>query len=264
MILGAGIGLLIGVIVGALGAGGGILSLPVLVYVLGFEPHAAAAASLVIVGASALVSLLPHARTGNVQWGQGLVFGGLGAAGGLLGSRAARLVDAELLMVLLALLLLVVGVTMLLQARRNTRPARAEATTAARGRPVRPRRVLLTVVAASVSGLLTGLFGVGGGFVVVPALVLVLGVGMRAAVGTSLLVIVINTVVGMVGRIGESYPVDWWVVIAFTTASMIGGLVGARLANRARPSTLSALFGLLLTVVALATAGQAVPALVRG
>ncbi|MEE6282773.1 sulfite exporter TauE/SafE family protein [Georgenia sunbinii] len=277
MILAAAIGVLVGVVVGTLGAGGGILSFPILVYVLGFEPHAAAAASLVIVGASSLVSLLPHARAGHVNWTQGLAFGGLGSVGALAGAWTARLIDAELLMVLLAALLLAVATIMLRRSWRRARQERGRLSAAGTspagdveadaddaGHRTARRRPLLTVVAASVAGLLTGLFGVGGGFIVVPALVLVMGVGMRAAVGTSLLVIAVNTVVGLAGRIGQSYPMDWWVVAAFAVTSMVGGLLGARLSTRAKPATLSLLFGLLLAAVAVATAVQAVPALIAG
>ncbi|WP_324649885.1 sulfite exporter TauE/SafE family protein [Georgenia sp. H159] len=111
--LAAAVGVMVGVVVGTLGAGGGILSLPILVYVLGMAPHSAATASLVIVGATSLVSLIPHARGGNVHWGQGLTFGLLGAVGAIGGARLAALVDPELLMALLAALLLVVAAVML-------------------------------------------------------------------------------------------------------------------------------------------------------
>ncbi|WP_324649886.1 TSUP family transporter [Georgenia sp. H159] len=113
-------------------------------------------------------------------------------------------------------------------------------------------------------GLLTGFFGVGGGFVVVPALLLVMRVSMRVALGTSLLVIVVNTALGLLGRIGQSFEVDWVVVAAFAVTSMAGGLLGGRFSSRARPQTLALLFALLLLGVAVATGVQAVPALLSG
>lgn len=249
-LLAAVVGVLVGIVVGALGAGGGILTVPVLVYLLGYEPHAAAAGSLVVVGSSALVSLIPHARAGQVRWREGAAFGGLGTIGALAGSRLATLVAPELLMVLLAVLLLVVAAVMLRDTATTGTPSED-----------RPRRRWLLVLAATVCGLLTGFFGVGGGFLVVPALLLVMGVGMRSAVGTSLLVIVINAAVGGLGRIGQSFEMDWWPVLAFAAASMIGGLLGARLSRRVRPEVLRRLFALLLAVVAVATALQAVPEL---
>lgn len=257
-LLAAGVGILIGLVVGSLGAGGGILTLPVLVYVLGMEPHSAAAASLVVVGATSVVALLPHARRGNVQWLHGLTFGLLGTAGAVGGARLAELVAPEVLMALLAGLLLLVAVVMV---HRSVRRSGA-------GRPVgapRPRgtgRLVLTVATASLIGLLTGFFGVGGGFVVVPALLLVMRASMQQAVGTSLLVIVLNTATGLLGRVGQSFEIDWLVIGAFTVASMLGGVLGARFSGRATPRTLALLFALLLTGVAVATGLQAVPALV--
>ncbi|WP_413452385.1 sulfite exporter TauE/SafE family protein [Georgenia phoenicis] len=255
----AAVGVLVGVVVGTLGAGGGILSLPILVYVLGQDPHAAATASLVIVGATSLVSLVPHARRGNVQWRRGLVFGLLGVVGALGGARLAALVDADLLMTLLAALLLVVSLVMLrrsLTDRRRNDDGVSEP--ASKGQVA---QVVLTVVVASLVGLLTGFFGVGGGFIVVPALLLVMRVDMRLAVGTSLLVIVVNAVLGLVGRVGQDLAVDWPVVAAFAVTSMAGGLLAGRFSARAKQRTLSLLFALLLLTVAVVTGVQAVPGL---
>ena len=255
----AGVGVLVGVVVGTLGAGGGILSLPILVYALGQDPHAAATASLVIVGATSLVSLVPHARRGNVQWRRGLVFGLLGAAGAVGGARLAALVDADLLMTLLAALLLVVSAVML---RRSLADRRRGADDAPEARTSgRFATAVLTVVVASFVGLLTGFFGVGGGFIVVPALLLVMRVDMRLAVGTSLLVIVVNAALGLVGRVGQDLAVDWPVVAAFAVTSMAGGLLAGRFSARAKPRTLSLLFALLLLAVAVVTGIQAVPGL---
>ncbi len=260
--LAAAVGLLVGVVVGTLGAGGGILSLPILVYVLGQDPHAAATASLVIVGATSVVSLVPHARRGNVLWRPGLVFGLLGVVGALGGARLAALVDAYLLMALLAALLLVVSAVML---RRSFAERQRDDDGATPAPPSsRLTTALLTVAVASLVGLLTGFFGVGGGFIVVPALLLVMRVDMRQAVGTSLLVIVVNSVLGLVGRVGQDVAVDWPVVAAFAVTSMVGGLVAGRFSARARPRTLSLLFALLLLAVAVVTGVQAVPALLAG
>lgn len=269
--VGVVVGLFVGVVVGALGAGGGILTMPILVYVLDFAPHSAAMASLIIVGATSLVSLIPHARRGNVQFAQGVAFGTLGAAGAVAGARLAALVDAALLMVFFAGLLLFVAALMLRrtaasrkQGAGNVSDTASRPPTTRWGWPIvnrshRWRRGLLTVVLASFIGLLTGFFGVGGGFAVVPALLLVVHVPVRLAVGTSLLVVVVNTLTGLLGRIGESFTIDWGVVVTFAVASMLSGLLGARLSGRARPTTLSLLFAILLTVVALATGIKSVP-----
>lgn len=228
LIVALAVGLGVGVVVGALGAGGGILSVPVLVYLLGQEPHAASAGSLVIVGLTALVSLIPRSREGHVRWRDGLVFG---------------------------VLLVAVGVMMLrkaFRARRADGSGAAGAEGASSGRRG-GRGLPLLIACATATGFLTGFFGVGGGFAVVPMLVLALGFTMREASSTSLLVMIIASVVGLVSRIGTSISVDWMVVVVFALASMCGGLIGAPASRRVRESTLTLLFGVLLLLVAVGT-----------
>lgn len=328
--LALGIGFAIGMVVGALGAGGGILSVPVLVYLLGQDAHAASAGSLVIVGLTAVVSLVPQARAGHVRWRDGLVCGALSAVGTAVGSRLSVLVSGRVLMVLFGVLLVGVGVMMLRKAGsaghgyghgcgRHDRCAagdaragdpsvsaehlgkhghvgnhpsrrgsasmshdRGSASTAAPvftpraqessqsdgcrqradqartvegARPAAKARggMLLLVACASATGFLTGLFGVGGGFAVVPMLVLVLGFTMREASATSLLVMIIASAVGLLARVGTDVAVDWPVVAAFAAASMVGGLIGAPASRRVKENVLTAIFGVLLMAVALAT-----------
>lgn len=242
------VGLCVGMIVGALGAGGGILSVPILVYILGQAPHDAAAGSLVIVGLTAIVSLIPHARKGRVRWRDGLIFAALSALGAVAGSRMSVLVNENLLMILFGLLLIGVGLTMIAKARRERRGI---------AKPRQPRTgvsgIVVLVCAAALTGFLTGFFGVGGGFAVVPMLVLALAMPMRNAVGTSLLVMVIATATGLVSRIGTGVEVDWPVILAFAAASMGGGLIGAPVSRKVPDTTLTAAFGVLLLLVAVFT-----------
>ncbi|MBD3689691.1 sulfite exporter TauE/SafE family protein [Nanchangia anserum] len=241
-----GIGVLVGIVVGALGAGGGILSVPILVYLLGQSPHDAAAESLVIVALTAIVSIIPHARAGRVRVRDGLTFGLLSVIGAVAGSRLSVLVPEDALMVAFGVLLAAVGIVMIGKARRaraGEAPRRADATAS-------PGAV---VAAACLTGFLTGFFGVGGGFVVVPMLVLGLAIPMRSAVATSLLVMIITSTVGLASRVGTGIVIDWPLVLAFSIASMIGGLLGAPASRRARESTLTLIFGLLLIAVAAAT-----------
>jgi uncharacterized membrane protein YfcA len=289
VLLPAAIGLAVGVVVGALGGGGGILTVPILVYLLSTAPYAAATASLVIVGATSLAALVPHARGGNVRWSQGVAFGVLGAAWAFLGSRLSAAADPAVLMTAFSALLAVVAVLMLRKAlRRPAGTSEGQDPERLDGEPERdadpapgpdvarhaelldgaPRRrrvrhATLVVGAASLTGLLTGFFGVGGGFAVVPALVLALGLPMRHAVGTSLLVIVLNSLTGLAGRLDSLGQVDWALVAAFAVASMAGGVVGARVSARSQPQRLTTAFAVLLAVVAVATAFQAVPDLLR-
>ena len=263
------VALLIGLSLGALGGGGSILTVPALVYLLGQDPRLATTSSLVIVGLTSLVALIPHARRGNVRFGQGLAFGALGTAGSFAGAAASGLVPPAVLLSAFAALMVLVAVLMLRRSFRRSRAA--ESAGMAAGPPMltlRPftvdgPRVAKIVLTATGVGLLTGFFGVGGGFAVVPALVLALGLPMRHAVGTSLLVIVVNSLTGLAGRTESLPTVDWVTVVAFAAASMAGGLAGSRLSARTPPHRLTTAFAVLLAVVAVATATQAVPDLLR-
>ncbi|MDP9833205.1 sulfite exporter TauE/SafE family protein [Trueperella abortisuis] len=258
MILAAMIGLAVGVVVGMLGAGGGILSVPILVYILGQEPHQAAAASLVIVALTACVSIIPHARAGRVNWRDGLVFAALSALGSFVGARLSALVAPAFLMASFGVLLSVVAVVML----RNAWTMRGES--AGGGSEDRAVSPLALAAVATLTGVLTGFFGVGGGFAVVPALVLVLHFSPKKATGTSLLVMIIASAVGLLGRIGTGVELNWGIALAFAAASMGGGLVGAKLTTRVRESTLTLSFGVLLACVAVGTLIEAVPGVVAG
>lgn len=259
MILAAVIGLAVGVVVGMLGAGGGILSVPILVYILGQEPHQATAASLVIVALTACVSIIPHARAGRVRWSDGLIFAALSALGSFAGARASALVAPTVLMVSFGVMLSVVAVVMLRKAWKMRRDAGDMPGGEARG-----ASPLVLLAVATLTGVLTGFFGVGGGFVVVPALVLVLHFSPKKATGTSLLVIIIASLMGLLGRIGTGVELNWDIALAFAAASMCGGLVGARLTTRVRESTLTLAFGILLAGVALGTLVEALPGVIRG
>lgn len=250
------IGLAVGVVVGALGAGGGILSVPILVYALGQAPHSASASSLVIVGSTALAGLAHHIRRETVDWRTGLTFGLLGVAGSFLGSRLSVRVDGRVLMGLFAVMLAMVAVAMFRQAfitRRIERQRSGEPVATARCNGTAKKWKWLPISAlASATGLLTGFFGVGGGFVVVPVLVLVLGVPMRTASGTSLVVMVVASISGLfqVSRIGTDVVVNWPLTIAFTIASMIGGVFGGPAASRVKTWVLMVVFAVLLALVA--------------
>lgn len=207
-------GIVVGLVVGAFGAGGGILAVPTLVYILGHTPHEAAAYSLIIVGLTALVTLIP--RRHQVNWRQGLLFAALAIIGSAIGSFASTLVSGQILMVTFGTLLLGVGAFMWRKARKNA--------------PPRPSSSLwLTVLTATIVGLLTGFFGVGGGFMIVPALVTAMGFAMREAAATSLVVMVVMSATGIISRLGADISYDLPVIITFAAASMVATLIGERL-----------------------------------
>jgi uncharacterized protein len=261
------IGLLIGLSLGALGGGGSILTVPALVYLLGQDTHAATTGSLLIVGITALAGMAAHHRAGRVRVAQGLVFGVLGIAGSYVGSRLSATVSPAALLAAFSLLMLVVAAVMFSRSRRHKGVTRATEVDEGPIITLRPSfvcacpraaKVLLTATAV---GLLTGFFGVGGGFAVVPALVLVLGFSMPVAVGTSLLVISINSVSALIARMGHGLTLDWALIGAFTIAAIIGSLLGGRVTSRVHPRLLSRAFALLLVAVALYTAARSIPQL---
>lgn len=228
-------GALVGLALGGLGGGGSMLAVPALVYLLGFSPREAASAALVIVALTSVGGLLAHLRTGTCRCRAGAVF----AVAGLPFAAGAGLVSGRLPAGLLTAGFAVVAG---LAAWRMLRPEAPFGTAeAGRGR-----------VAATGAGLgtLTGLLGVGGGFLAVPALVSVLAFPMAEAAGTSLLVIIANTLAALAGRTGSLAGMDWAVVGPFTGAAILGAWDGKRLAARVSGAALRRAFALVLLAVA--------------
>lgn len=252
-------GLAVGFLIGGLGGGGAILTVPVLVYALHESPHEATTSSLVIVGLSSLVGLWSHHRVGNVQWGQGALFGVVGIGGTYGGALASQGFDGDTLLFAFAVLLVVVAVLMLLKAGSSREDPACEQ------RPLRDENGLRTGVLLNVAlagtgvGLLTGFFGVGGGFVIVPALTLVLGYCMPYAVATSLLVIVINSATSLLFRSAGGMDIDWSIVMPFAGMSVVGALMGGSLCQRIPKKQLQIGFAVFLLCVASYTAWRVVP-----
>jgi uncharacterized membrane protein YfcA len=260
-LLASPLGFLIGVSLGALGGGGSILAVPALVYAAGQDARAATTTSLLVVGLTSLVAMVAHWRAGRVRVASGLVFGAVGIGGSLLGSWLNKGVDPDVLLLAFAGLMLVAAWRMWRAARagRHPRPAAAGADVAA-ARRTRVGMAAELVVAGTVVGFLTGFFGVGGGFVIVPALVLVLHFPMPEAVGTSLLVIAVNSAVALSQRLGTT-GIEWQVALPFTVAALLGVGVGTRLADRVPAATLTTWFAGLLVAVATYTAVRSAVAL---
>lgn len=253
-----GIGLLVGLVLGALGGGGGIITVPALVYLLHQPPALATTTSLVIVGITGLAAVAQHARAGRVRWADGVAFGVLGAGGAVLGARVGADADPTWTMGLFAGLLLITAVLMWRRSgvRRRTDPDEARADPWVSWRPfsVRPREGVIVLAVASGTGVLTGFFGVGGGFALVPALTLVMGLSMPSAVGTSLLVITINSATGLLGRVGTDLQLDWALIGTFTAAAVVGSVLGGTAARRLSPAWSQRAFAVLLLLVAAYTA----------
>ncbi|MGW0084824.1 sulfite exporter TauE/SafE family protein [Streptomyces sp. NPDC003393] len=228
-------GAVIGLALGGLGGGGSVLAVPALIYLLRFTPAEATTAGLIIVGVTSVSALTGHARDGNVAWRTGLLFALAGLVPAVIaGAAAARLPES--------LLTVAFAGTAALAALRMLRPARTEPS----GR-IRPGRA---GAAGAGLGAVTGFLGVGGGFLAVPALVGVLGLTMRRAVGTSLLVITVNSLAALAARAGTGTPLHWAVVAPFTAAAVLGAWDGKRLSKRIQGAALQSVFAYVLLAVA--------------
>lgn len=236
IILSAMLALLVGAALGVLGGGGSILMLPILVYVVGVEPLLAIPLSLLVVGTTSGAALLQHARSGNVHWRLGLLFGSAGMAGAYVGGRLSPALPSWLLLTGFAVLMVVTAARML---RVNLE------------RPREPRaQVLRALLQGLVVGVVSGLIGAGGGFLVVPTLVLLCGMTMRRAVGTSLLVIALQSLAGFAAHLHHS-ALDWSLAASTAAASVVGSLLGARWSVRIAQAKLRRWFAWL--VLALGT-----------
>jgi uncharacterized protein len=262
-------GALIGLSLGALGGGGSVLAVPVL-YGLGQSPAQATTGSLVVVGVTALVGAVTAYRSGNVLLPRGMAFGIVAIAGAAAGARASALVPQPVLLASFAALLVVVAGVMAARQIRSRRLQPGAYLDNQAGDPIisfspsfacQCPRALKVIVTATVVGLLTGFLGVGGGFLVVPALVLALGLPMAYAAGTSLVVITITSASALAVRVGTGTHPSWGLVAVLTGAAVLGGWTGARLTGRIDTSKLQAAFTVLLLLVASYTAWRALPSL---
>jgi uncharacterized membrane protein YfcA len=238
---------LIGLSLGLLGGGGSILTVPILTYVAGLNPKEAIAASLFVVGATSAVSAVDHARKRRVKWRTGLVFGAAGMAGALGGGLLGGHIPGTILMIAFALMMVATSLAMIRGRRdRATKEHDGEL-------PVGK-----VVVEGLVVGLVTGLVGAGGGFLVVPALALLGGLSMPVAVGTSLVVIAMKSFAGLGGYL-TTVTLDWALVGGVTAAAIAGSFIGARLAGRVAEAALRKGFGLFVLVMGVFVLMQELP-----
>jgi uncharacterized protein len=240
------VGVTLGLALGLFGGGGGILAVPLLL-IAGVPPDEAATTSLVVVGAAAIGGIIPHAKVGRVAWREGLIFGALGVVAAMIGSRLALRTDDALQLWAFALLMVVAGGLMLRKALRQGADGQEA---------VHPRKSwpVIALVAVAV-GLVTGFFGVGGGFLIVPALTLVLGMPVRVATATALLVIVINSAAALVPRVGEAFDPTASAIVA--VAAVVTTFLAARWSNRWSSRALGIGFGVLVLVMSLVIAYEA-------
>lgn len=230
------LGFLIGLTLGFLGGGGSILTVPALVYVVGQSPQAAVTASLMIVGMNSALGAFFHRTQGTQNWQVALLFGGAGMVAAYLSAGLSHLLPSAVLLILFAVLMLVVGGFMIF-----VKP------------PQNPeqngQRWLTTLLSGAGVGVMTGFLGVGGGFLIVPALVMLVGLPIRQAVGTSLIVIAMNSLAGFLGHLGGP-ALDLTVVTIFVIAGLFGSFSGSKLAKIIKPDHLRTSFAVFVMVLA--------------
>lgn len=227
----------IGLSLGLIGGGGSILTVPILVYFLGVDPHEAVTMSLAVVGATSLFGTYLHWKRNNVNFSGGLLFGVAGVVGAVAGSPLTKLVSPEALLLIFGLLMLVVAISMLLR--------RKHAITSEVHKPHPVKGVL----AGLGVGVLTGFLGVGGGFLIVPALVLFGGLDMKKAIGTSLFVIFLNCVAGLAGHMSQQF-FDWGLTFVVMALAVAGAIAGTILSHRLAAHRLQRMFAVLVLAVA--------------
>ncbi|MFZ5790887.1 MAG: sulfite exporter TauE/SafE family protein [Pseudomonadota bacterium] len=221
-LLAAGSGVLVGFLLGLLGGGGSILAVPLLLYVVGVgDPHLAIGTSALAVALNAFANLIQHARVGNVKWPCAAVFASAGVLGAIAGSSLGKAVEGERLLVLFALVMVAVGVAML-------RPRRSEGDPSVR---INPKIAVRLAGIGFLTGAVSGFFGIGGGFLIVPGIMLGSGMPILNAIGSSLF---------SVGAFGLATAVNyalsglvaWPIALAFIAGGVVGGFLGLKAAVR--------------------------------
>ncbi len=237
-----GSGGIVGFMLGLLGGGGSILATPLLLYVVGVaQPHVAIGTGALAVSVNAFANFTSHAMKGHVWWRCAAVFSALGVLGALAGSSLGKAMDGDRLILLFGILMVVVGALML----KPRKPTSVE------NRPVDLRMCLITAAVALAAGAASGFFGIGGGFLIVPGLMLATGMPMINAIGTSLLSVGASGLATALNY-AASGLVDWWLAAEFIGGGIAGGLLGLILATRlsAYKNILNRLFAVLIFVVA--------------
>lgn len=239
----------IGMAVGMFGGGGSILTTPMLVYIGGFDPKPAIAASAVLVAVTSLIGMIQYARAGQVRWRTGLIFGSAGVVGALLAGQVGQRLPGNLVLVLLGIMMVLTAIAMI-RGRKEMHAKHHE------GLPL--FRILLD---GFVVGIATGLVGAGGGFLVVPALVLLGGIPMQAAVGTSLMVVMMKAIATFISyrikffgedgfaTVNPETEFDWGVTLIVVAFAIVGVFLGVKFATKIHPDSLRKWFGWFVLIV---------------
>lgn len=242
--LGLAFGSIVGVLLGLLGGGGSILAVPVLVYALGLPLEEAIPTSLLVIGIASVAGAIPKIRARLVEWRLAAIFAATGVVGTVLGSQLGRQLPDHLVLIGFAAVMIIAGARMLSRSEDLGTACRT-GSSGIDWRRCAPR----SIPTGFGVGVLTGLFGVGGGFVIIPALVLLLGIDMSVAIGTSLMIIVANSAAGLVAQ-SDGLGGNWPLTATFALAAIVGSLIAGRFSNRIDAKRLRRGFAYLVFVVA--------------
>lgn len=235
--LAVGLAVFVGISLGLLGGGGSILTVPLLAYVAGLDAQHAIATSLLVVGVTSAVGAITHARAGRVRWKIAGIFGAAAMAGAYGGGRLAHLIPGNILLIAFSVIMIAAAVAML-RGRRDLADESAG-----------PLPVVKIMLQGAVVGTISGLVGAGGGFLLVPALALLGGLPMPAAVGTSLVVISMQSFAGLAGHLSTE-AIDWKLAGMVTAAAVVGSIIGGLLTSRVDPAVLRKAFGWFVLAMA--------------
>ena len=244
MFLAAIFAICIGLLLGLLGGGGSILTVPVLVYVLEFDAKNAIVTSLIIVAITSAIAMISHARNGCVCWKTGLSFSVTGIVGAYLGGRISAYIPDEILLLLFAMVMLVASFYML-----RSKPMVTAKIPLLDGLCPVELPLLAIFFDGFMVGAITGLVGVGGGFLLVPALSFLVGLPIHAAIGTSLLIITLQSLAALAGH-ADHINIDPKIVALFSGLAVIGSLIGSSLSQKISPKNLKQVFGIFVLLIA--------------
>ena len=244
------LGFSIGGTLGLLGGGGSILTVPALVYLVGQTPQVAVTTSLAIVGANSMLGAYFHRTQGTLNWRVAFIFGGTGTIVSYYAAGLSKHFSPQMLMAAFALLMLGVGAILIRKRSIHSHSSCKD-----------DLKAWKVIAGGAAVGLLTGILGVGGGFLIVPALVMLVGIPMHHAVGTSLVVIAMNSVAGFLGHL-SGITLDLPLIGVFIAAGVVGTFVGARLSHRLNAELLRRAFAVFIIGLALFLLWDNVPKLI--
>ncbi len=225
---------LIGLSLGLLGGGGSILTVPILVYAVGMDPKLSIALSLAIVGATSLVGVIGHFREKNIELKVALIFGPVAMVGTYVGAKLSVFFSGQVQLIIFSVIMLAAAIFMIKKKNYSTEK--------------KELRIVPVVIEAFIVGNVTGLVGVGGGFLIVPSLVILTGIDMKKAVGTSLFIISLNSLTGFMGYL-SIIEVPWMFLFKFILSATVGIFVGIRLVRHISQEKLRKIFAMFLLVM---------------